>query len=646
MPPTSDGDIRTVGCAAAKLIPDARHLDLIRQAVTRVHKATILATELLNLHIRRMLKTDINADLKDCFSANWTLNAYNEVTYSGRKVKIVPELQETKRQCMPPFDPPDRSGVQQCLLYDARNLVTVASTNVWMHFQQRVQTHVKRAFRLDEKQYDALSKDEKRIRKLQLIQVAADVCRRPTQPHQSPLQYHDWVATERERLYIDAAVGIWGDKPLLYHLKAHPDRFIRSMYLMSRDKEATGGAAFALYPLRRSLVPKHIRFDQKGLRDLLHIGASDFIKEKAKKRRLEKSRDVGDVVDESTGPTGRRTKEQMLEENEELFSQIVDLRAANVARSHRFDYAFTTDGVGARVQMRHATKKAENETLTRLPKRGIWAIDELKHVTRTEAVHVVGIDPGKRELVVGVDMDDTRLGPVRYTLAQRRRETCVKRYNEEAEKDKPEGVVEAEKALTGFNSRSSDLETFRAYCQQRHETLDACLAFYADYGHRHRRWKRTIKEQKSESKLYERLKSLQTDERPLVLAYGAWGLVAGNDPCKRGNPPCIGVGLMRKLSKRFVVVPTPEHCTSKTCFRCLGACAPWKEVEEKMEKKIRGLRLCTQRDCMLPLNRDKNGAINIGHNFERLMRDESPIKAMTEEEVAFHRARMCLDCSD
>ena len=31
-----------------------------------------------------------------------------------------------------------------------------------------------------------------------------------------------------------------------------------------------------------------------------------------------------------------------------------------------------------------------------------------------------------------------------------------------------------------------------------------------------------------------------------------------------------------------------------------------------MGKKIRGLRRCTQRDCMLPLNRDKNGATNIG----------------------------------
>jgi len=646
MPPTSDGCVRTVGCALVKLIPNAEHLDLIRGAVTRVHKATILATELLNLHIRRLLVVDIHADLKDCFSANWVLNAYNEVTYSGRKVKVVPELQDTKRQFMPPFDPPDRSGVQQCLLYDARNLVTVASANVWMHFQQRVQTHVKRAFQLDEKQYVALSKDEKRVRKLELLQVAADLCRLPTRAYQSPLQYHEWIASERARLCIDDAVGNWGDKPLLYHLKARPDRFVRSMYLMSRDKEANGGAAFALYPLRRSLVPKHIRFDQKGLRDLLHIGASDFIKEKAKKRRLEKSRDVGGVAGESTGPTGRRTKEQMLEENEELFSQIVDLRAANIARSHRFDYAFTTDGVGARVQMRHTTNKAANGSLTHLPKRGIWAIDELKRVTRTEAVHVIGIDPGKRELINGVDMDNTRRGPVRYTLAQRRRETCVRRYGEEAEKEKPESVVKAEKALAGFNSRSSDLATFQAYCQQRHETLDICLAFYSDYGHRYRRWKRAIKEQKSESRLYERLQALKTDERPLILAYGAWGLVAGNDPCKRGNPPCIGVGLMRKLSKRFVVAPTPEHCTSKTCFRCLGACAPWKEVEEKMEKKIRGLRLCTQRDCMLPLNRDKNGAINIGHNFQRLMRGESPIKAMTEEEVAFHRARMCLDCSD
>ena len=48
-----------------------------------------------------------------------------------------------------------------------------------------------------------------------------------------------------------------------------------------------------------------------------------------------------------------------------------------------------------------------------------------------------------------------------------------------------------------------------------------------------------------------------------------------------------------------------------------------------MNKKIRGLRRCTQRDCMLPLNRDNNGAANIATNFLRLMRDEAPIRSMT-----------------
>ena len=51
MPPTSDGkeSIRTVACSLEKLIPDASHLDKIRHAVAVTHKATILASELLNV---------------------------------------------------------------------------------------------------------------------------------------------------------------------------------------------------------------------------------------------------------------------------------------------------------------------------------------------------------------------------------------------------------------------------------------------------------------------------------------------------------------------------------------------------------------------------------------------------------------------
>ena len=52
MPPTSDGKC-TVGCALRKLVPDAAHHEALTRGVRAVHESTVLATELLNLHLRR-----------------------------------------------------------------------------------------------------------------------------------------------------------------------------------------------------------------------------------------------------------------------------------------------------------------------------------------------------------------------------------------------------------------------------------------------------------------------------------------------------------------------------------------------------------------------------------------------------------------
>ena len=396
-----------------------------------------------------------------------------------------------------------------------------------------------------------------------------------------------------------------------------------------------------------------MRFDQKALRDLLHVGKSDYIKERAKKRKRPSepiADDLGlpplqpnvalaieaDVTAAPEPDRKRRSKDEMAEENRELFGGILNLRAAGVARRHIFAFAFTTDGVGARLQMRNAHHSKETNALTAMPRRGIWAIDQLKHVSRFEQLRVVGVDPGKRELIV--DMDDPKTtSTVRYTQQPRLRDLRSRQYVDEASREKPERVNDAEAALAGFHSRSADLESFCVYCRVRHDSMDACLAFYADLGHRKRRWKTAIKTQQSEERLIQRLEGIKKkgDPRPLVLAYDSWGLVTGRAgaACNRGNPPCIGVGLMRKLSRRFVVAPTPEAYTSKTCCRCLGPCGPWEEKEAEMGRKIRGLRRCTQRDCkFVPLNRDRNGATNIGTNFRRLFEGEAPIRSLSEDD--------------
>ena len=50
-------------------------------------------TELLNLHVRRCFEECGGTGLEYIFSANWLLNAYNEVTIGKGSPKNIPELQ-------------------------------------------------------------------------------------------------------------------------------------------------------------------------------------------------------------------------------------------------------------------------------------------------------------------------------------------------------------------------------------------------------------------------------------------------------------------------------------------------------------------------------------------------------------------------
>ena len=216
MPPDSDG-ISTVGCSLEKMILDPSHLMKIRNAVNATHKATWLATELLNIHLRKCLKQDPKQDFSRFFDGSWILNVYNEVTYGKRKTKVIPELHETKSNYMPAFEAPNRSGIQQCLLYDARNLATVASNNIWMHFSSRMLAHVNKVFELSKDEYDAMTREEKRTRKLELLQVTNDMCQVPSQTLNSPMRYHEWILLERSRLHIDEAIENFKGDTLMYH---------------------------------------------------------------------------------------------------------------------------------------------------------------------------------------------------------------------------------------------------------------------------------------------------------------------------------------------------------------------------------------------------------------------------------------------
>ena len=279
------------------------------------------------------------------------------------------------------FTPVDRKGLTQILCYECINLKAVATNNIWMHFQRRLLSHVRNAHVLDEVGYATLSKDHRRHRKLHLMQVAEDMGRPPSGTRRSPVEFHAWIATERSRLGIDTSVGNWANKPLLYHLKTHPERFLLSMHIMSADRETRNRKAFALFPLRRTLVPRHVRFDQNALRSLLRLGGSENQKQTARtKRRKTEGGYVDDAAVVLKTRAAKRSKVELVDEKSQAFGEVLDLRAAGVRQRQCFDFAFTTDGVCVRLQYTKPNSNEEVATLALTPTRGIHVIDELKRV--------------------------------------------------------------------------------------------------------------------------------------------------------------------------------------------------------------------------------------------------------------------------
>ena len=161
---------------------------------------------------------------------------------------------------------------------------------------------------------------------------------------------------------------------------------------------------------------------------------------------------------------------------------------------------------------------------------------------------------------------------------------------------------------------------------------------------------------------------------PLVIAYGAWALKAAGSALRNGLPPCIGKGLLKKLSREFVVVAVPEHFTSKRCFRCGGECVNHSylserdrraQSDERIEKRlqerlqcaetaaqraaarqwheralsrpceIRGLRFCN--GCKRCVNRDANSAPQMAVQLKRLLIGLGPLHRVSSEDAELQR---------
>jgi len=342
-----------------------------------------------------------------------------------------------------------------------------------------------------------------------------------------------------------------------------------------------------------------------------------------------------------TDPAYQKLVDAAANEKRDTFEAVFDIRKA-VRRPDRWAHSLSTDGFSMRLLMKRpqrTPKTNRDNQLTAMPQRGIFTVEQLVAVT-TEGVRlpddelerilrlspieqnlalqaaldkahggvcpffVMGVDPGKRELIVATNPNAApanraaRLASppttVRYTAAQRAFDIAPGKYilSHKGRKDpvrvaraakaqqyrrstRPDDAAALQAAVASMARHASSAATgagFKDYTDARRAALPLLNAVYADdMLHRRLRWKAFVDKQKSLQALVNRLAKVERAHgKQLVLSYGAWGMQAGvaGSPVNKGLPPAIGVGLLRHLARFFVVVVVPEHFTSKTCYHC------------------------------------------------------------------------------
>jgi len=573
---------RTFSQSCETLLPNALHLEKVQDAIVRMNRIRMLASELLVMHIHRCLNNDISLPK---FTQTWCKQLFKEVSVvteghsKDTSATDDPELSKTMNLHMKDVAKPSRSHMSQMLAGEATLFKAVIITNIELHYKKRLLRFIRWSFHTTEAR--VLSPEQYKVHKLDMLQITSDMCRTSTEPYTSPACYHSWIEQYRQFFHLSSLLDNTSFGTVL---KEEPERLLPSMKLMNRAFEGSGLQSFSLLPLTRKFRPGFVAFDYITWKEILSMSHSTSRKEQIAASKAKKAAEVTNGTYEPPKVRNKRKKEgreraeevakkqrtivlanetpqekkeriakekEIIKENQRLqrlkkqekkntkagecnsfFASIFDIKV-KPPKGYTFNFYVKTDGISARlVFAKDVTKNNLSDCSTKTPTRGLYAIDTIKHFSKLDSsnIQVVGIDPGVHDLIHAVSFDEmlsaSKSVSLKYSSAQRRFERGSTIFAKKMQTEKPDIVLRAEEALSKFNSRSCDMDILMGYFTTRRLYTQDLQDFYCSTRYRVRRWKSFKKDQRSLAGLVSNLKSMREDGKTMVLAYGAWANVS------------------------------------------------------------------------------------------------------------------------
>ena len=641
---------KTIKNNLSNVVTDERTLRIINDAVTRMDKITTHTYQFMKMYLLHERETTgkfptidhdliVNIMKTVCITPTRGGPPKHETVILKRKLK---EFYDShyKPTIAPGDEPQSYLHLSYVFEYTANTILTDYQNNIKLNYYKYVQRYVYN--RLGYKTLrPTLSKEERSSYDYALRQVRNDVLSVCGNPMKSPLDYRHYVSDFKKiclpAKYATTVIGNFTEEQLSRHKTGYdvcvnPNDYLEPMYVMMLELGDKDMKIYNLFPQCSSQVPRHITIDTSTMYHLL--------------------------MDTKLHPAKRSYIGKLAQYKKEIWSPFFMTTMRCFKRgSYSFNYMISTDGVAVSLQLVHERykdmkvkaieimnrKETTNDPKENKTHQGFY-ITDLSDPKSLNGKTVVGIDPGKSDLLYAITVSDNPNGrrkknvtKLRYTQNQRRKEQQIKKHRdlilEWKQESRIEGktVIEWESSLahdleTGvrhsFNSKSLQSSEYQKYLCIKNLVTHKLSSFYQDSIYRKFRLNTYSNTQRSESNFMNRFRETFGHHDDVVVGFGDWN----EHGHRKGHEPLKGVGFHKMIRNAgYEVFLVNEHRTSKTCSNCKdGSCEceyarkcnnprPWKR-EEVIDRH--GLLICQR--CKTLWNRDVNASLNI-HNIMKEM---------------------------
>ena len=498
-------------------------------------------------------------------------------------------------------DPIDYAGLNTVLDYLKEDVITMYENNIQLHYVEYVERYVnvvwKKKMIVDKirKLGKTQKEREARVRNLcaELRKIKNDLLNVDGKPYKSNHYYHKWIAEQKQHILPQR--NKFEKNSVMYDLKCKTMEYFPCMIFMMKQVENDGESVNNVFPLRSEITPKYIRLDTTTLVNLLlrkEHGTKGFFKTNGE-----------------------------LKKNEDKIWKFFfrTERKAFHKKGFSFHHMVSTDGIG--LSMLFLREDLVGKKLPMM-KKGISKelyIDELDDYSTLCDKKIVGIDPGKEDLIYCVDDASKDANVFRYSQNQRRKETKMKKYNNiilAMKTNKIEGktIIEYETELSHFNRKSLQITKYKEYLREKNRINHILFSFYRKELFRKLKFSKYINIKRNEQKMISNFKRAYGDATNVVICIGDWE----QRKQMKYKEPTLGKGIRTLFRKNnFNVFLVDEFRSSCKCSKCDGGVCekfmvrthPNKKKNKDELRLIHGLLRCKS-GCG-SWNRDRNGSSNI-----------------------------------